>query len=75
MKQFSIFAALAFASGGLVPSLDRLFSTFASGWSVAPYQIYAAETGGAVSGFRVSAITSGRKGSSRGTAVFAPCFG
>ncbi len=36
---------------------------------------YAAETGGAVSGFRVSAITSGRKGSSRGTAVFDRCFG
>lgn len=36
---------------------------------------YAAETGGAVSGFRVSAITSGRKGSSRGTPVFARCFG
>ena len=37
--------------------------------------VYAAETGGAVSGFRVSAITSGRKGSSRGAAVFGPCFG
>src|SRR5438105_4643728 len=37
---------------------------------------YAAETGGAVSGFRVAAITSGRRPSSRGTAdALAPCFG
>ncbi len=42
-----------------------------------PTTIYAAETGGAVSGFRVAAITSGRKASSRGmiVVVFWPGFG
>ena len=36
---------------------------------------YAAETGGAVTGLRVAAITSGRKVSSRGGACFCPDFG
>jgi hypothetical protein len=36
---------------------------------------YAAETGGAVSGFRVAAITSGRKVSSRSGAGFCPALG
>lgn len=40
----------------------------------APYR-YAAETGGAVSGLRVAAMTSGRRVSSRGVADFCPAFG
>jgi hypothetical protein len=40
-----------------------------------PSKVYAAETGGAVSGFRLAAITSGRKVSSRGAGGFAACLG
>src|SRR5438445_9944837 len=43
--------------------------------AVASTKFYAAETGGALSGFRIAAITSGRKISSRGAAGFCPAFG
>src|SRR6476661_472456 len=43
--------------------------------AAAPPLVHAAETGGALAGLRVVAITSGRGESSRGAAVLVSCLG